>query len=84
LPAHPVFGLIERLGEVPPAEMQQVFNMGCGFVAIVPAEAAGAATELLGARHPGTAAIGRVTADAGRVALPSLGLAGDASGLARA
>jgi phosphoribosylformylglycinamidine cyclo-ligase len=84
LPVPPVFALIAALGGVPEAEMQRVFNMGCGFVAIVPQAAAQAAVALLGARHPGTAAIGRVTAAAGRVALPSLGLAGDASGLAPA
>jgi phosphoribosylformylglycinamidine cyclo-ligase len=84
LPAPPVFELIAACGAVEPAEMQKVLNMGCGFVAIVPAEAAGAATALLAARHPGTAPIGSVTGDAGRVALPALGLAGDAHGLAPA
>jgi phosphoribosylformylglycinamidine cyclo-ligase len=84
LPVTPVFGLIAALGGVEAAELQRVFNMGCGFVAIVPATVAAAAVALLGARHPGTAQIGRVTADAGRIALPSLGLAGDASGLAPA
>jgi len=84
LPVPPVFELIARCGAVEPAELQKVFNMGCGFVAIVPAEAAGAAVALLGARHPGAARIGAVTADAGRVALPTLGLAGDANGLAAA
>ena len=84
LPVTPVFELIAALDGLAAAEMQRVFNMGCGFVAIVPAAAAGAAVELLAARHPGAAAIGRVTADAGRIALPSLGLAGDASGLAPA
>lgn len=81
LPVPPVFDLIAAAGGVEPAEMQKVFNMGCGFVAIVPAEAARAAAELLGRRHPGTAPIGRVTADAGQVALPGLGLRGDAAGL---
>ncbi len=84
LPVPPVFELIARRGQVDGAEMQKVFNMGCGFVAIVPADAAEAAVALLGARHPGTARIGSVSGDAGRVALPSLGLAGDAHGLARA
>jgi phosphoribosylformylglycinamidine cyclo-ligase len=84
LPAPPVFGLIARCGEVEATEMQKVFNMGCGFVAIVPDESAAAALELLGTRHPGAAQIGRVSADAGRVALPGLGLAGDAGGLAPA
>jgi phosphoribosylformylglycinamidine cyclo-ligase len=81
LPAPPVFGLIAALGDVAPAEMQRVFNMGCGFVAIVPAGAADAAAALLGARHPGVAPVGRVTEDAGRVTLPGLGLAGGAGGL---
>ena len=84
LPVPPVFELIARCGSVAPAEMQKVFNMGCGFVAIVPADAAEAATALLAARHPGTARVGSVTADAGRVALPTLGLAGDAAGIAPA
>ncbi len=84
LPVPPVFELIARRGGVDAAELQKVFNMGCGFVAIVPADAADAAIGLLAARHPGTTRIGSVTADAGRVALPSLGLAGDAHGLARA
>lgn len=84
LPVPPVFELIARRGAVDAAEMQKVFNMGCGFVAIVPQDAAGDAIELLGARHPGTRRIGSVGGDAGRVALPTLGLAGDTRGLARA
>jgi phosphoribosylformylglycinamidine cyclo-ligase len=84
LPVPPVFELIARCGAVDPAEMQKVFNMGCGFVAIVPAADAEAAIAQLSARHPGTARIGAVTADAGRVTLPTLGLAGDAAGIARA
>ena len=35
LPVPPVFELIAELGEVPAAEMWEVFNMGCGFCAIV-------------------------------------------------
>ncbi|MBS1869720.1 MAG: phosphoribosylformylglycinamidine cyclo-ligase [Actinobacteria bacterium] len=81
LPVSGVFELIARCGGVDQAEMQKVFNMGCGFVATVPAEATDAAIALLSARHPGAARIGSVTAAAGRVTLPSLGLAGDASGL---
>jgi phosphoribosylformylglycinamidine cyclo-ligase len=81
LPVPPVFELIARCGAVGAAELQRVFNMGCGFVAIVPDAHAAAAIELLGRRHPGAARVGGVTAEAGRVALPGLGLAGDASGL---
>jgi phosphoribosylformylglycinamidine cyclo-ligase len=63
----PVFALIARLGRVGEAEMWEVFNMGCGFVAVVPDAQAGAAAELLGARHPGSARIGTVTDRAGRI-----------------
>jgi phosphoribosylformylglycinamidine cyclo-ligase len=80
LPALPVFELIAGLGDVPPAEMWEVFNMGCGFCAVVAAADADRAVELLGARHPGTAIIGQVT-DRGTVNLPALGIEGDASGL---
>ena len=47
--------------------MDQVFNMGCGFVAIVAAEAAEDAAALLAAHHPGARRIGRVTDRAGVV-----------------
>src|SRR4051795_10361010 len=43
----PVFELIQRLGGIGDEEMHRVFNMGCGFVAIVPTAEAGAAAELL-------------------------------------
>jgi phosphoribosylformylglycinamidine cyclo-ligase len=82
LPVPPVFELIARRGGIDAAEMQKVFNMGCGFVAVVPAERTATATELLSRRHPGSAPIGRVTGEAGQVALPTLGLRGDADGLA--
>jgi phosphoribosylformylglycinamidine cyclo-ligase len=62
-----VFGLIARLGDVPDAEMWDVFNMGCGFVAVVADADADAAVALLGARHPGSARIGTVTDRAGQV-----------------
>jgi phosphoribosylformylglycinamidine cyclo-ligase len=75
LPVPPVFGLIQELADVGDAEMHEVFNMGCGFCAVVPAAQADAAVELLGARHPGTARIGWVTGDADRITVPSLELA---------
>jgi phosphoribosylformylglycinamidine cyclo-ligase len=40
--------------------MRRVFNMGCGFVCVVPSGAADAAVELLAAHHPGTRRIGTV------------------------
>jgi phosphoribosylformylglycinamidine cyclo-ligase len=81
LPTPPVFELIASQGGVAPAEMWEVFNMGCGFCAMVPADRAEAVVALLGTHHPGTAVIGRLTSDAGAVRLPGLGLIGDSSGL---
>jgi phosphoribosylformylglycinamidine cyclo-ligase len=34
-PVPPVFGWLQRLGNVPEDEMYRVFNMGIGFVAVV-------------------------------------------------
>jgi phosphoribosylformylglycinamidine cyclo-ligase len=73
LPVPPVFGLVQKLGEVSEAEMWEVFNMGCGLVAIVPEADADAATAILAARHPGARRIGTTT-DTGTVTVPSLGL----------
>ncbi len=46
--------------------------MGCGFVAMVPADQADAAVELLASFHPGAAVIGRITEDAGVIDLPHM------------
>ena len=72
LPAPPVFELIATCGEVAAAEMWEVFNMGCGFVAMVAAEQAAAAVELLGSFHPGAAVIGQITDDADVIELPHM------------
>jgi phosphoribosylformylglycinamidine cyclo-ligase len=66
LPVPPIFGLVQDHGNVPDAEMWDVFNMGCGFCAVVPAAAADEATALLAAHHPGARRIGTVTDRAGR------------------
>jgi phosphoribosylformylglycinamidine cyclo-ligase len=71
LPAPPVFGLIAELGGVPDTEMWDVFNMGCGFVAVVPAAHADDAVALLATRHAGSARIGTVTDRAGRIERPA-------------
>jgi phosphoribosylformylglycinamidine cyclo-ligase len=62
LPVLPVFDLVQRLGSVPDEEMWRVFNMGCGFVCVVPADAADETAALLSAHHPGARRIGSVTA----------------------
>jgi phosphoribosylformylglycinamidine cyclo-ligase len=81
LPVPAVFDLIARLGDVPAADMWRTFNMGCGLCAVVASGDEAQAVAVLSERHPGTARIGCVTGEAGRVALPRLGLAGGADGL---
>jgi phosphoribosylformylglycinamidine cyclo-ligase len=79
LPVPPIIDLVRERGEVSEAEAWEVFNMGCGFVAVVPETQAEAAVALLAAHHPGTRRIGTVTDQAGRVSAP--GVAGGADGL---
>ena len=80
LPVPSVFELIAERGAVEPAELYEVFNMGCGFCCVVPVADAEAAVEHLGARHPGTAVIGRTTTAAGVVELPRQRLRGSRQG----
>lgn len=81
LPAPPVFELIAELGRVSVVEMWEVFNMGCGFCAVVAAEHADDAAALLHTRHPGTGIIGRVTDRGRHVSVPQLSILGDPGGL---
>lgn len=67
LPVLPVFEAVQRLGGVDEREMWEVFNMGCGFVAVVREDRADDAVALLAAHHPGTRRIGTVTDAAGVV-----------------
>jgi phosphoribosylformylglycinamidine cyclo-ligase len=60
LPVPPVFALVQRLGDVSDEEMRRVFNMGCGFVVVVPEDDAEDAAQLLAAHHPGARRIGTV------------------------
>jgi phosphoribosylformylglycinamidine cyclo-ligase len=76
LPVLPIFDLIAERSSTEPAEMHQVFNMGCGFCVVVPADQADDAVALLGQRHPGAAVIGFVTDRAGLVEVPVDGLIG--------
>jgi phosphoribosylformylglycinamidine cyclo-ligase len=70
LPAPAVFRLVQAAASVPDAEMWEIFNMGCGFMAVVPEEDADEAAEILRARHPGTARIGTVTDRVGEATAP--------------
>jgi phosphoribosylformylglycinamidine cyclo-ligase len=55
----PIFDLIQELGEVGDEEMHEVFNMGCGFCAIVAAADEGAALDQLRGHYSGATRIGR-------------------------
>ncbi len=72
LPVPPICRLVCERAGLDAAEAYQVFNMGCGFVAVLPAVEADAAAALLAGHHPGARPIGRVTGEAGSVALPGL------------
>jgi phosphoribosylformylglycinamidine cyclo-ligase len=74
LPVTPVFDLVARLGAVEAAEMWEVFNMGCGLVAIVPEADTDDAAAILAAHHPGARRIGTVTDQLGTITVPGLGL----------
>jgi phosphoribosylformylglycinamidine cyclo-ligase len=84
LPVPPVFELIAELGRVPGHEMWEVFNMGCGFCAVVAPADADAAVALLAEHHPGTAVVGRLTDRGGVVEVPDLRIEGGADGLGSA
>jgi phosphoribosylformylglycinamidine cyclo-ligase len=75
LPVPAVFDLVARLGEVSLAEMWEVFNMGCGLVAIVPEGQADEASAILAGHHAGARRIGTVSDETGRVTVPRQGLA---------
>jgi phosphoribosylformylglycinamidine cyclo-ligase len=67
----PICGLVCERGRIEPAEAYQVFNMGCGFIAVVPGAEAARATTLLARHHEGSRLIGHVTDRAGAITVPS-------------
>ncbi len=74
--AHAIFTLIAQTGSVPPQEMYRVFNMGIGFVVVVPPEHAARALDAVrGAGYEGVV-IGRVIDEPGLVEIVPAGLAG--------
>ncbi len=58
LPVLPIFALIQERSGTAEAEMQEVFNMGCGFCCTVAAADAERALDLLRPHYPGAQRIG--------------------------
>jgi phosphoribosylformylglycinamidine cyclo-ligase len=65
-PVPPVFGEIQRAGQVLDDEMDRVFNLGLGMVAVVAAEDAGRAIDVLRDRGRPALAVGRILPGGGR------------------
>lgn len=57
LEPQPVFRFLQELGRVDDAEMYRTFNMGMGFVVVIPEEQADDACRIMG---PGSKVIGRI------------------------
>lgn len=64
-----IFAEIQRLGEVEPAEMARVFNLGIGMIVAVPAADAFRALDVLRDRGHRAVQIGEVTSGDGKVHL---------------
>jgi phosphoribosylformylglycinamidine cyclo-ligase len=64
-----VFGVLARHGGIADAEMERVFNLGIGMIAVTAPDAAGPALDLLAARGVPAWVAGRVTAGSGEAAL---------------
>jgi len=75
LPVPPICALVCEQGGLAAAEAYQVFNMGCGFIAVVRAADAERAVELLARHHEGSRRIGHVTDRAGAITVPHHGIA---------
>jgi phosphoribosylformylglycinamidine cyclo-ligase len=58
----PIFDLVKKAGRVDEGEMRRTFNVGVGFVFVVPAEAVGRADEALRAAGEAPFVLGRVVA----------------------
>ncbi|MBA3303241.1 MAG: phosphoribosylformylglycinamidine cyclo-ligase [Acidimicrobiia bacterium] len=67
--APPIFGEIARAGNVPDDEMERVFNLGIGMVAVVPAAEASRALGVLATAGHRAVEIGGIVAGAGQVTL---------------
>jgi phosphoribosylformylglycinamidine cyclo-ligase len=80
-PPQPIFRLIAEAGDIPPAEMYEVFNMGVGFVVVTPGEHVEDVVKLVTSIGLTAQPIGRVTDEPGVLRLPGPGLVGGREGL---
>ena len=74
--APPVFDLIQSMGGIASAEMYRVFNMGIGFVVIVPGSQARQTVEQISASGYSATLIGEVDDNVGVVTIRPAGLSG--------
>lgn len=65
-PVHPVFGLIQKMGNVPDDDMMRTFNMGIGFVVVVSPGDEGETLAVLKGSGYGAIPIGHVEKAEGR------------------
>jgi phosphoribosylformylglycinamidine cyclo-ligase len=65
----PVFGLLAARGAVPAEEMERVFNMGVGMVAVVSRPDAGRALDLLASRSVPAWVLGEIVPGSGTARL---------------
>jgi phosphoribosylformylglycinamidine cyclo-ligase len=70
LPAQPIFGLIRERGGIDDQEMHEVFNMGCGFCAVVAPGDEAEALSLLQRHHPGAKRVGAAVEGPGEISRP--------------
>jgi phosphoribosylformylglycinamidine cyclo-ligase len=70
LPVPPVFKLIAERGRVGEEEMHDVFNMGCGFCAVVAPDDEAAALELLRRHYPAAKRVGVAVDGPGEISRP--------------
>ncbi len=66
-PVHPIFNVLQELGEVAEKDMYNTFNMGIGMVMAVPAEAADAVIACLEAEGEKAYRIGEIAAGEGGI-----------------
>jgi phosphoribosylformylglycinamidine cyclo-ligase len=81
LPARPaIFDLVQEGGRISDIEMFRVFNMGTGFVVVVPSDQAESAAAIIERSGHATTRLGRAAGDPGRVVIEPAGLAGTLAG----